>query len=326
VYRSLYYLSRNPEERTRPLFYKDDVVVEYTPPDELRPAQLGVILDERADTKDVTATIIDLAVRGYVKIEEKEKTWIFGSKDWRLTRLKDSEDELQSYEKKVMQGLFEDTAGEVDLSDLKNKFYQDLAEAQKRLYEDSVRRSWFSSNPDSRRDIWQMAGVGCAAAGVGLGWLMGMSGAALIGLPLILVGAFVFLAGHSLMSKRTAAGSEALRRALGFRLFIETAEKRRQEFNERANIFAEYLPYAIVFGSVEKWARAFRDIDTVPSMQSWYVGSGAFIASDFSRSLESFSSSVSSVIASTPGSSGSSGFGGGGGSGGGGGGGGGGSW
>jgi uncharacterized membrane protein len=128
------------------------------------------------------------------------------------------------------------------------------------------------------------------------------------------------------MSQRTAAGSEALRRALGFRLFIETAEKRRQEFNEKANIFAEYLPYAIVFGSVDKWANAFRDIDTEPATRGWYTGTHAFAPLAFSRDLESFSSSVSSVIASTPGSSGGSGFGGGGFSGGGGGGGGGGSW
>ena len=38
-------------------------MVEFDPPQDLRPAQLGLILDESADTKDVTATIVDLAVR-----------------------------------------------------------------------------------------------------------------------------------------------------------------------------------------------------------------------------------------------------------------------
>ena len=52
--------------------------------------------------------------------------------------------------------------------------------------------------------------------------------------------------------------SEMLRRVLGFRLYIDTAEKDRQQFNERADIFATYLPYAIVFGCAEKWARVFR--------------------------------------------------------------------
>jgi len=116
-----------------------------------------------------------------------------------------------------------------------------------------------------------------------------------------------------------------VRRVLGFRRYITTAETDRQRFNEQAGIFAEYLPYAIVFGAVDRWARAFRDIDTVATTAAWYVGATAFDAPTFSHNLESFSSSVSSTITSTPASSGSSGFSGGF-SGGGGGGGGGGSW
>ncbi len=324
TYRSLYYLTQDPAEGTRPLLSKDQVVVEYTPPDDLRPAQMGMILDERADTKDVTATIVDLAVRGYLSIEEKDKAWIFSKTDWRLTKKKDPDHELLPYEQEVFSGLFSGSETEVDVSDLKNEFYKDLAEAQKDLYADAMRRKWFTRNPDTARDWAQGAGVVIALAGGGLVYVLGLVGWAVAAVPVVLVGVLVFL-GSPLMSKRTAAGSEALRRTLGFRLYIETAEKRRQEFNEKANIFAEYLPYAIVFGSVEKWARAFRDIDTAPSVQSWYTGAAIFSAADFSRNLESFSSSVSSVITSTPGSSGGSGFSGGS-SGGGGGGGGGGSW
>jgi uncharacterized membrane protein len=130
------------------------------------------------------------------------------------------------------------------------------------------------------------------------------------------------------MPRKTREGAELLRRTLGFRHYMEIAEKERQRFAERENMFSEYLPYAIVFGCVEKWARAFSDIDAAAATSSWYTGSslGAFSASDLSSNLSSFSNQVSSTIASTPGGSGGSGFSGGGGSGGGGGGGGGGSW
>lgn len=43
-------------------------MVEYFPPDKLRPAEIGTLLDERADTLDVSATIIDLAARGFLTI------------------------------------------------------------------------------------------------------------------------------------------------------------------------------------------------------------------------------------------------------------------
>jgi uncharacterized membrane protein len=130
------------------------------------------------------------------------------------------------------------------------------------------------------------------------------------------------------MPRRTGRGREYYRRSLGFRKYMTIAETERQRFYEEANMFEKYLPYAIVYDCVDKWARAFEGLEGQPASQTsgWYVGSGPFIASSFSRDISSFSSSMSTAIASTPGGSGGSGFGGGGSSGGGGGGGGGGSW
>ena len=59
-------------------------MVEFEPPLALKPAQLGVILDESADTKDVTATIVDLAVRGFLTITDVPG--MFGRHDWLLTQ------------------------------------------------------------------------------------------------------------------------------------------------------------------------------------------------------------------------------------------------
>jgi uncharacterized membrane protein YgcG len=323
TYTSIYYLTNDPTQETRTLFHRDQVVVEYTPPDGLRPAQMGVLLDERADTKDATATIVDLAVRGYLSIEELDKSWIFGKKDWKLTKKKDDE-ALQPFERTILLGLFE-KGGEVQVSDLKNEYHTSLAQAQEQLYADTVSRGWFGKSPDAARTSASATAVAVGVAGAAIGYGLGrFFGAALVGVPVVGIGALM-LATTGWMPKRTAKGSEALRRVLGFRLYIDTAETRRQEFNEKANIFAEYLPYAIVFGCVEKWAQVFRDIDTTAATGGWYLGAAAFSAPAFSRSMETFSSSVSHVISSTPGSSGGSGFSGGS-SGGGGGGGGGGSW
>ncbi|MGH2588956.1 MAG: DUF2207 domain-containing protein [Dehalococcoidia bacterium] len=324
-YTTIHYLTENPEEETRPLFQSHPVVVEFQPPEHLKPAQMGLLLDESADTKDATATIVDLAVRGYLTITEIPKKGIFGSKDWQLTRKRADTDGLETYERLIVDGLFE-SGDEVKLSDLKNKFHEDLSAAQTALYKDAAARKWFSGNPSTVRNIWRGVAIAVAVAGVGLTAALGFFfGAGMIGVPVILLGVVLLIVAGS-MPRRTAFGSELLRRVLGFRRYITTAETDRQRFNEQANIFAEYLPYAIVFGAVDKWANAFRDIDTEAATASWYYGAAAFSAPAFSHDLESFSSNVSSTIASTPGSSGSSGFSGGGFSGGGGGGGGGGSW
>jgi len=176
----------------------------------------------------------------------------------------------------------------------------------------------------------RMATIGVAIlivlAGAALTFLLGATfGGGLIGVAVIVVG-LVLLFMHRAMASRTAAGREVMEKTLGFRLYMTTAEKYRQQFAEKAEIFTQLLPYAIVFGCVARWAKAFEGIDT-SATNSWYAGNAPFHAGLLSSSLESMNSSLSSAIASAPPSSGSSsGFGGGGFSGGGGGGGGGGSW
>ncbi len=53
-----------------PVGQHDPGPVEFVPPDGVRPGQVGTLIDERANLLDVTATIVDLAVRGHLKIVE----------------------------------------------------------------------------------------------------------------------------------------------------------------------------------------------------------------------------------------------------------------
>lgn len=307
----------------RPLLWRDTIVAEYEPPEGLRPAEVGLLIDESADTKDVTATIVDLAVRGHLTITDAPARGLFGRGDWTLERTV-GRDDLAEYERIIRDGLFED--GEtVKVSELKNEFHRTLAKAQKALYREAVRRRHFRRDPARVRTVWGTAGILIAIGGFWLIPLLGIVvGAGLVGLAILAVGLLLF-AVHRAMPARTAAGSELTRRVLGFRRYMETAEAERQRFAERERIFSAYLPYAIVFGIVERWAAAFRDIDAVAATRGWYAGAGGFDAPALSSRLSGFSSTVSGAIASTPGGSGGSGFSGGS-AGGGGGGGGGGSW
>jgi uncharacterized membrane protein YgcG len=317
LYRRWYTTGRDPRER-------ETIVPEYEPPDKIRPAQLGVLLDESADTKDVTATIVDLAVRGYLTITEEPQPWIFGKKDWTLHATGKPALDLLPYEKTVYDGLFK-SGVDVKVSELRTHFVTSLRSAEDELYRDTAARKWFATRPDRVRQGFLGLSVLVIIAGAVVAWLLGRAvGAGLIGLAVIAVG-LVALAVARVMPAKTAAGAELHRRTLGFRRYMEVAETERQRFAERENIFSEYLPYAIVFGCVDRWARAFKDIDMSKQTASWYVGTGPFNSGVLSSSLQGFSSNLGSALAATPGSSGGSGFSGGG-AGGGGGGGGGGSW
>ena len=144
--------------------------VEYVPPDDLRPGQVGTLVDEAANPIDVTATIVDLAVRGYLRIEEIPKEGLFGKPDWKLVRLKSGED-LLSYERLLLTGLFEDAvdAGDatssIRVSQLKTKFVARLHRVQNALYDDAVQRGWFSQRPDKVRTTWPAAASSSRSSG-----------------------------------------------------------------------------------------------------------------------------------------------------------------
>ena len=319
AYLTQYYLTNDAREQAESPFQHEPVVVEFEPPQNLRPAQLGVILDESADTKDVTATIVDLAVRGVLTINE-----VPGERDWILTWKANAVSDLLPFEKTLLDGLF---AGgqQVQVSKLKGTFQTTLRAAESLMYSDAMSRKLFRVRPD----IVRGGAIGVAIVDIVLGgaltFALGITfGGGFMGVAVIVAGV-VLLLFHRALSTRTAAGRDLMQHTLGFRLYMNTAERYRQQFAEKAEIFTQLLPYAIVFGSVTRWAKAFEGIDTSKT-NGWYVGSAPFQAAVLSSNLESMNSSISAAISAAPPSSGSSSGFGGGGSGGGGGGGGGGSW
>lgn len=315
---------RDPEELP--------VTVQYEPPGGLTPGEAGVLLDNSADMRDITATLVDLAVRGYLRIEERDDRkllGLIGSLEYVLHRLEPPAGTapLVPHEQHVLDGVFSGRGNTVELSDLKNEFYKTLPEIRNSLFDQLKARGYYLARPDRVRGMW----VGLAfLAGI----LVGGCGAALSGkflmtpVPFVVAGglvALILLFFSRIMPARTVAGARVREAVLGFEEFLRRVESEhfKRVILSKPELFDRYLPYAMAFGVEQKWARAFEGIYT--QSPTWYAGSHgmAFSPSRFSSSLGHMSSTVSSTMSSSPRSSSGSGFGGGGGSGGGGGGGGG---
>jgi uncharacterized membrane protein YgcG len=320
------------EEERVPLFGKDPIQVEFTPPDGLPPGLIGTLIDEVAHPLDVTATIVDLAVRGYLRIEEVPDEGLFSSTDYRLVKLRDTTG-LASYELLLMDHLFA-SGDAVLLSSLKTKFRPQLREVQDGLYREVLRHGWYRRSPDRQRLRWSGIAVMVILAGVGLTVLLAMyTSWGWAGIAVILGGVALAI-GAQKMPARTAKGTAVYRRTLGFREMFLAGEGERQAWAEEQNLFSRYLPYAIVFGLTDKWASTFEKLAAEglvpPDSIGWWYSPRPFDWYVFSRSMDSFSTAAAGQLsaAAPPSASagGSSGFGGGGFSGGGFGGGGGGSW
>lgn len=309
------------------------ITVQYEPPEGLSPAEAGALMDHRVDPHDVTSILVDLAVRGYLRIEEVERSGLiefFGGKEYRLVRTRDGAtwQELEPFEREVLAGIF--GAGgyedEVDLSDLKNEFYTHLPKIREEIYDRLVELGHYTRRPDK---VWRTYLIGAAVIGFlsiwGVGMLTPILGISAVALAIagvataVVVGIF-----GAVMPARTVSGTRTLEHVLGFEEYMNRVEEDHLKRTVTSpELFEKYLPYAMAMQVEERWARAFEGILKQPP--DWYVGTGhgTFRATDFTSRLSAMTTSASSTMSSSPRSSGGSGFSGGGGSGGGGGGGGG---
>ena len=276
----------------------------------LTPAEVGTIVDETVETRDVTATLVDLAIRGFIKIEEIKDSSIMGTllakTDYKLSKLPKNQEELLHFESYLLNKLIKDET--VKLSSLKYTFFSDLEKTKEKIYAQVVAEKFFSKNPQKVRNMWYA-----------------LTFASFMTLNVLLSIVTLILSKH--MPKKTKLGADAAVHAKGLKTFLTSQDKQLEFQEENFYMFEKLLPYAVAFNVTSTWIERFKDLHT-QYKPDWYTGTGYTGFSNFDRTMSDFSQSVNSTVSATRSSSGSSsGFGGGGSSGGGSsGGGGGGSW
>jgi len=296
-----WYTGRDPKTR-------DTIIPQYTAPEGLSPTEVGTIIDENVDIKDITTVIIDFAVRGFIKIKElkEKKLLFFDSTDYELLITKDYKTApgIQSHETKILDAIFEGSSS-IKISDLKLKFYKHIQGIKDEIYENLTKGGYFSGNPEHIRGIY--LGIGIALCVISFIFFSGIM--LLMGLTFALVipvcGA-LFIIFSKFMPRKTLKGANAYVHIKGLEEYIRTAEKDRIKFQEKENLFFEkLLPYAMVLGMSEKWAEAFKDI--VKKQPDWFEGQmDTFNTMYLVDRLNHFSSTTNTAFASSPRSSGGS--------------------
>ena len=303
------------------------ISVQYEPPDKLTPGECGTLVDNEAAMRDITATLVDLAVKGYLTIEQKEESHLLGlthSKDYIFHMQKPPTEwaAARSHEQEMLSALFDAGAShDVKLSDLQNHFYTHLPAIRDRIFSALMSDGYYLHRPDTVKQGYIGAGLllGVLLVFGGAGYFANATGIA-AGTWIaagVATGAVICIFGL-FMSARTITGARALEKVLGFEEFLGRVEKDQIERLEKTpELFEKYLPYAMALQVEKKWVQAFSGIALQPPQ--WYQGSygGNFTAFYLVNDLNMMSMQAGSVMASAPRSSGGSGFGGGGGSGGG---------
>jgi hypothetical protein len=270
----------------------------------ITPLEAGIIDNAKLEQNDVMATIFDLAIKKYIRLEQiegKKTLGVFkGGDDYKMIRLKEftSDSQLEEYEKILLTKLLSDQT-ESKLSEIKT-FYQTFSRMEKNGFTTLVEKGFYTKNPQGEKAVFRVLGV------VGL-----LSGQIILG-PLLL-----FLSIK--LNGRTKKGDQMDHQVEGLKIFLKKMTRHYNFQVKKAITVEKYIPYAMAFGFIDQFMDQIKEIypDYNPS---WYSGNNSFYAARMGM----ISSMSSHMTTSAPSSS--SGFSGGGTSGGGGGGGGGGSW
>ncbi|HKC40254.1 MAG TPA: DUF2207 domain-containing protein, partial [Gemmatimonadales bacterium] len=149
---------RGRDPRQRP------IAVQYEPPPSMTPAEAGTLIDNSADLRDITATLVDLAVRGFLRIEEKEEAKILGlfggGRTYVLHKLpRPAGKDLGPHEQRVFDGVFAGRGSAVPLERLESEFYAELPRIRNDIFNSLLRQGFYHARPDRVRARWTVAAI-----------------------------------------------------------------------------------------------------------------------------------------------------------------------
>jgi len=251
----------------------------YEPPKGMTPAEVGTLVDDTVHPRDITSTLVDLAVKGYLKIEEKDSKMLgFTHRDYLFHLLKPQSEwgSLESHERVMLNHMFGGGAAPVHLSDLKNQFYVAIPTMKNDILAELKGKGMYSVDPESAH-AYVVAGVVLTAAPFVLAQVFGA--ASLLDSPLLLVGAglialiIVFLFAR-IMTAKSRKGVDTKVEIMGFQEFVNRVDSDRLK-RMPPDTFEKFLPYAMALGIENRWAKAFQGI--VQNPPNWYVGPTPYV-------------------------------------------------
>lgn len=272
-------------------------VVEFRAGGEVLPGQVGTVADERVDPIDITATIVDLAVRGHLLIVELPRRSEFAPADWEFHRMPADAATLRPYERALLEALAPADGTSVRVSEIGPSISAAIPEVQNDLYDDLVSNGWYDRRPDATRNVWNVAALVLLILGVVLtGALAAFTTFGLTGLAVVALGlGLAFVAQE--MPARTALGSRLLAGLGVLRGELLTQPTDRMPKGLEYRELSEVLPYGIVLGGADRWLDALvaADDDDAPDPTdlSWYHGPDNWHLRDLPDSLRNFITTVS---------------------------------
>ena len=277
----------------------------YEPPKGMTPAEVGTLIDDSTDPRDITSILVDLAVRGYIKIREEQvsQMLVFKKKDYVFVQLKGPEQwgDLAPFERVMMENLFPAGSTETHIADLRNRFYVAIPPIKSYVMSALKDKGMYTLDPESAHGYWILGAVVTAAPFVLAGYFLHVdftqSGIWAVGS--FAVAALIVFLFSRIMTAKSLKGVRTRVEILGFQEFMNRVDADRLK-RMPPDTFEKFLPYAMALGVEHRWAKAFQGI--VQNPPTWYEGSYGpnFTTWMFMNDLGAMASDTTSAFVSTP--------------------------
>ncbi|MFT3888494.1 MAG: DUF2207 domain-containing protein [Arachnia sp.] len=243
--------------------YSGEVAVAFSPPRGLRPGLVGTVVDGVAEMRDITATIVDLSVRGHLKLHAVGTSK--KDRDWEVTLREDKPtDRLDHFEVQLLQSMFGPqllAPATVRLKDWAKRRREDVIRLRDDLYRQTVENKWYARNPhDTSLGCLRVLGFAVLLAWCVISLIISFGVPTILSSLLLIAAAWFASKRLKRREPRTAVGTAVMIQSLGFKKYLATAEAAQFKVEEAAGIFSRYLPYALVFGVADHWAKVFGGI------------------------------------------------------------------
>ena len=266
---------------------------------DVRPGHVGTVADERVDPIDVTATLVDLAVRGHLTIVELPREHEFAGTDWDLARVANGPNGLLPFEQQLLDGIVA-PGSRVKVSELASRVHESIGGVQNALYDEVVSNGWYERRPDATRSRWTQLGLGALIVAVVItAVLAAFTTFGLVGLALVILALGLIFVGQE-MPSRTPKGAALLGGLSALRSDLLSHPTDQMPPGAELHELSEVLPYAIVLGGADRWLGAIvaADTDEHPDSEdlSWYHGPDGWHLRDLPDSLKNFITTVSGTL------------------------------
>lgn len=259
---------------------------------DVRPGHVGTVADEHVDPVDVTATLLDLAVRGWLRIVELPRDRARQSPDWLLQRVEGGQGELTTFERTLRDAVAPEGSDGTRVSSIDAAIAPVVETVQGQLYDDVVARGWFERRPDATRGRWQHLGIAAlVVAVVATVVLVATTTFGLVGVALVVLALGAAMVGQE-MPRRTASGTALLGGMAALASQLQTQPTTQLPPGEEYRELSRILPYAVVLGGRDRWIRALveADDDDLPDGDDldWYKAPDDWHLRDLPDSLDAF--------------------------------------